>query len=73
MHLRRSLELIVRSKSLWPQIHPAEVFPLIISLAVIIQSSIFIGVQSGALGKIFANECRRTAELVWPGRYREIE
>ncbi|MCJ1312054.1 hypothetical protein MMC25_005728 [Agyrium rufum] len=56
-------------KSFWPKIHPAEILPLVMSVAVIIQSSIFIGVQSGVLSRFFVRGCRLTAELVWPASW----
>ena len=69
--LRKMKYLLIfgsQPSSLPVAIHPAEVFPLFLSIAVVTQSLIFIVVQSGGLKTEFAARCRRTAELVWPGK-----
>ena len=48
-------------------LHPAEFFPFVTAVAVVAQGFIFIGIQAGGLKKFWAQGCRLTAELVWPG------
>ncbi|MCJ1401388.1 hypothetical protein MMC11_004601 [Xylographa trunciseda] len=47
-------------------IHSAEVFPFVAEIAALIQSGIFVGVQSSALESYTVTGCTRTAEIVWP-------
>lgn len=54
-------------QSIWTSLHSAEVFALAVAVAAVIQSAIFIGVQSTTLGSQWATECALTAQLVWPG------
>ena len=63
---RWGIGLITRRKWYSISIHPAEVFPLVMSVAVIIQGSILLGVQSGSLETLIASGCTRIAQLVWP-------
>ena len=46
-------------------IHPAEVFPLIVSVAVIIQGLIFAGIESMGLSNYRVSGCTRISEVVW--------
>lgn len=47
-------------------IHPAEVFPLSLSTAIIMQGSVFIAVQSMGLNTLFINNCKAISQVVWP-------
>ena len=47
-------------------LHPAEMFPFVISIAVVIQGAILIGIQSASFEQILSRDCRTTAQLVWP-------
>ena len=47
--------------------HPAEVFALAVAVAAVIQSVVFIGVQSTTLASTWATGCELTAQLLWPG------
>ena len=49
--------------------HPAEVFALAVAVAAVIQSLIFIGVQSTTLATKWATGCGLTAQLLWPGNF----
>lgn len=49
-------------------VHSTQIFPFFTSMAVIIQGVAFVGVQSSALSVFGVNECRATAELIWPGK-----
>ena len=51
---------------LW-RIHPAEMFPLIASGAVVLQSCVVLPVQAIDTGPIFFDGCAKTVQLVWPG------
>ena len=48
-------------------LHPAEIFPFIISVVVVVQGAVFIGIQSAMLEKVTSGDCRTTAQVVWPG------
>ncbi|KAH0534164.1 hypothetical protein FGG08_007242 [Glutinoglossum americanum] len=52
-------------------IHPAETFPLIVSVAVIIQGFIFAGVESMGLSKFRVSGCTKISEVVWTGMLPE--
>ena len=42
---------------------------MVISTAIVIQGTVFIVIQSGAMSTIFVNGCRKTAEIIWPSVY----
>ncbi|KAI9864669.1 MAG: hypothetical protein M1813_003159 [Trichoglossum hirsutum] len=46
-------------------IHPAEVFPLTVSVAVIIQGLVFAGIESMGLSNLRVLGCTRISEVVW--------
>lgn len=48
-------------------LHPAEMFPFIISIAVVVQEVIFIGIQSSTFEEVTPFDCKATAQVVWPG------
>ncbi|KAF2097500.1 hypothetical protein NA57DRAFT_77757 [Rhizodiscina lignyota] len=47
-------------------LHPAEVFPLALSITTIVQQTIFIILQSFAINSITVNGCDKTVQLVFP-------
>ena len=49
------------------KMHPAEMFPLIISGAVVLQNLIVIPVQGINTDPILFRGCGRTVQLIWPG------
>jgi len=49
------------------EIHPAEVFPLIISASFMLQSLLFTSVQSLNEIPILFDGCGKTGQLVFPG------
>ena len=56
-------------QNLWASIHKAEVMPLAIAVASIIQSCAVLGVQSQTLDTFWATGCTLTAQLIWPSMY----
>ena len=48
-------------------LNPAEMLPFILSIAVVIQATIFVGVQGGTLDEYRVSGCAKTSQLVWPG------
>ncbi|MCJ1472939.1 hypothetical protein MMC13_001588 [Lambiella insularis] len=47
-------------------VHPAEVFPFVVSVVTLFQGGVFVGVQSSALQSYIETQCRMTAEVLWP-------
>ena len=48
-------------------IHPAETFPLILAIGIVIQGIAFAGVQSQGLTALFTKGCSTIAQFMWPG------
>lgn len=48
-------------------IHPAETFPLVLSLGIIFQGFIFVGAQATGLSSLFTNGCSAISKFVFPG------
>ena len=53
------------------QIHPAETFPLIISIGIFCQGLVFAGVQGTGLESLFIKGCGTIAQILWPGKFVE--
>lgn len=53
---------------LW-HIHPAEMFPLIVSGAVVLQSIVVLPVQGLNTDPLLFDGCAKIVQLVWPGTY----
>ena len=51
---------------LW-RIHPAEMFPLIASGAVVVQSCVVLPVQAINTDPILSDGCVKIVQLMWPG------
>lgn len=49
------------------RIHPAEIFPLLLSAGIAIQGLAFVGVQSTGLTGLFTKGCSVIAQVMWPG------
>jgi len=49
-------------------IHPAETFPLIISIGIFCQAMVFAGVQGTGLDSLFIKGCDTIAQFIWPGK-----
>jgi len=47
-------------------IHPAETFPLILSIAIVIQGLVFASVQAQGLQGLFTDGCEVIAQILWP-------
>jgi hypothetical protein len=48
-------------------IHPAETFPLILAIGIIIQGLVFAGVQGMGLEALTTSGCENIAQFMWPG------
>ncbi|KAI9685570.1 MAG: hypothetical protein M1822_004428 [Bathelium mastoideum] len=48
------------------KVHPAEVLPLALSVAIIIQQIVFLAVQASGMGSILVQGCIKTSQVVWP-------
>lgn len=49
-------------------IHPAETFPLILAIGIVIQGIVFAGVQAQGLSALFTKGCSEIAQFMWPGK-----
>jgi hypothetical protein len=49
-------------------IHPAETFPLILAVAIIIQGLVFAAVSGEGLQSLFINNCGVIAQFTWVGK-----
>ncbi|KAI9837368.1 MAG: hypothetical protein M1837_003005 [Sclerophora amabilis] len=47
-------------------VHPAEVYPLAVSIAIILQGLVFVGVQGTGLRGVMIDRCTVVAQVVWP-------
>ncbi|EPQ66085.1 Bgt-2720 [Blumeria graminis f. sp. tritici] len=54
------------SKFCISSIHPAELYPLIISIGIVIQGIIFTSVQSTGLMSVTIDGCGTIAQVIWP-------
>lgn len=48
-------------------IHPAETFPLILSVGIFVQGLLFAGVQGTGLKSLDVKGCGTIAQFMWPG------
>ncbi|KAI9711923.1 MAG: hypothetical protein M1812_007077 [Candelaria pacifica] len=55
-----------RKRNFLTALHPAEVFPLILSSSIVIQGLIFTGAQATGLRSVRVTGCSKTAQIVWP-------
>jgi hypothetical protein len=49
-------------------IHPAETFPLILAIGIVIQGIVFAVAQAQGLSGLFVKGCSTIAQFMWPGR-----
>lgn len=61
--------LTVRRKFCVSSIHPAETFPLVLAIGIVIQGLVFAGVQGEGLTSLFTSNCKVIAQFMWPGTY----
>ncbi|CZT05628.1 uncharacterized protein RCO7_10388 [Rhynchosporium graminicola] len=54
------------SKFCISSIHPAETFPLVLTIGIVIQGLAFAGVQGQGLDSLFATGCNLIAQFMWP-------
>ncbi|KAI9669833.1 MAG: hypothetical protein M1817_004574 [Caeruleum heppii] len=55
-----------KGKKVWAAVHPAEVYPLIISVAIFLQGLVFASVEGAGVRKTFSFNCTNTSQVVWP-------
>jgi len=51
------------------KIHPAETFPLILAIAIIVQGLVFAAVSGEGLRSLFIMNCGVIAQFTWVGMY----
>ena len=61
------IKLTRSSKWFILSIHPAETFPLILSIGIGIQGLVFAGVSGTGLEALFIKGCGTIAQFMWPG------
>jgi hypothetical protein len=54
-------------------VHPADVLPLSLSAAIIVQGLVFLAVQGTGLRSIFVDSCRAIGQLVFPGKFKILQ
>jgi hypothetical protein len=59
--------LTPRRKFFILSIHPAETFPLVLSIGIVIQGLVFAGVQGTGLKYLTVKGCGTIAQVMWPG------
>ncbi|PVH73145.1 hypothetical protein DL98DRAFT_552800 [Cadophora sp. DSE1049] len=57
------------SKFCVSSIHPAETFPLVLAIGIVIQGLVFAGVQGQGLTSLFATGCGLIAQFMWPAMF----
>jgi hypothetical protein len=58
-----------RRKFCISHIHPAETFPLVLALGIILQGLVFAGAQGTGLSSIFVDGCALTSQFMFPGMF----
>ena len=48
--------------------HPAETFPFILSIGIVVQGLVFAGVQGTGLKSLLVKGCEITGQFMWPGK-----
>jgi hypothetical protein len=59
--------LTINRKFFILSLHPAETFPLILSIGIAIQGLVFAGVQGTGLKSLSITGCTTIAQFMWPG------
>lgn len=68
-HPRGEQQLIIIRRFNWLyNVHTAEVFPLALASAAVIQQATFVAVQSTSFGSVVSTQCRGLAMATLPGR-----
>ncbi|KAL2067647.1 hypothetical protein VTL71DRAFT_15743 [Oculimacula yallundae] len=57
------------SKFCVSSIHPAETFPLVLAIGIVIQGLVFAGVQGQGLESLFTTGCGVIAQFLWPAMF----
>lgn len=57
------------SKFCVSSIHPAETFPLVLAIGIVIQGLVFAGVQGEGLTSLFTSNCKVIAQFMWPALF----
>ena len=47
--------------------HPAETFPLVLAIGIIVQGVVFAAVQGQGMTALDSSACSTIAQFVWPG------
>lgn len=66
---RISLTMNRRFDFLW-NLHPAESFPLLLGLFILIQQFSFVAIQAKALKSVFIQDCRVSSQVVFTREFR---
>jgi hypothetical protein len=61
--------LIMKRKFCLSKIHPAETFPLILALGIMVQGFVFAAVSGEGLQSLFISNCGVVAQFTWVGKY----
>ncbi|KAF8851597.1 hypothetical protein BDZ45DRAFT_142762 [Acephala macrosclerotiorum] len=57
------------SKFCVSSIHPAETFPLVLAIGIVIQGLVFAGVQGEGLKSLFTTGCETIGQFMWPALF----
>ncbi len=49
------------------RIHPAEITPLALSMGIVVQGFVFIGIQATGLKAVVVGNCKTISQILWPG------
>lgn len=66
---KRSSRSFKASKCFILSIHPAETFPLVLAIGVVIQGLVFAGVQGTGLHSLTVKGCGTIAQFMWPALF----
>lgn len=65
----KRLDINVRDRSsFWRVLGPAEVFPFVLSLGIVVQGIIFASIQSFGLQGLFIRGCEPLSQVMLPGK-----
>ena len=62
-------ELTAVSKFCVSSIHPAETFPLLLAIGIVIQGIVFCAAQGQGLTSLFTMGCHTIAQFMFPGMF----
>lgn len=61
------MSLTLARKFCVSKIHPAETFPLVLAIGIVIQGLVFAAVQGEGLESLLVTGCGEIAQFMWPG------